>query len=450
MLLLLACAPTAELTTPEGSAFGHWTAEVRVEEAVDAVFVGEARGYDLSHSDGVLRFTVQGGRGEQVVTVHQGEEILQAGTLTYQPSADPLFDRVTGIGASLTMGVQDGVPTQHAQLMSPGAQIARATGAYYGIPLLVEPLFPTIEPEDLGPAPGCSAPGVAKHVTDGVIEVLGVLNDDDGDFRYDFGRVDPDLVVQNAAVGGFQIGDLTTGTDEFTKGFLAHLVLDPYGDLNGEIAISQVEHVLAQDPTLIISFDTYGNDLIGSVVLADEVDVGNITDEEDFHAALDRLLPMLGDSDAQVFLANSPRPGLLPAGRLLVEEAEDREEAQAALDQADQIAILYNDILAQRAGDYDNVHIVDAWGLAEDLSVNGMTVDGQHLTTQRFGGLLSLDGVHFTDAGYATFAQRFLDSIESELGVVVDPIDLQTIVAADLRSPMALEDAGVPIEDCWR
>ena len=450
MLLLLACAPTAELTTTEGSAFGHWIAEVRVDEPVEAVFVGEARGYDLVQADGLLRFTVQGGVGEQVVTLHQGEDILEAGTLTYHPATDPLFDRVTGIGASLTMGVQDGVPTQHAQLMSPGAQIARAAGAYYGIPLLVEPLFPTIEPTDLGPAPDCSAPGVAKHVTDGVIEVLGVLNDDDGDFRYDFGRVDPDLVVQNAGVGGFQVGDLTTGTDEFTKGFLAHLVLDPYGDLDGEIAISQVEHVLAQDPTLVVSFDTYGNDLIGSVVLADEIDVGNITSEEAFHSALDRLLPMLGDSDAQVFLANSPRPGLLPAGRLVVEEAEDREAAQAALDEADAIAILYNDILAERAQDYDNIYIVDAWGLAEELSTNGMTVDGQFLTTERFGGLLSLDGVHFTDTGYATFAQLFLDTIEAELGVAVDPLDLQAIVAADARSPLALEASGVPIEDCWR
>jgi lysophospholipase L1-like esterase len=452
MLLLLACTPTGSLLTPSGSAFGHWRAEVAVEQPVQSVWVGDRLGYDLEQVDGVLSFTVQGGSGEEDVILFgaDGEQWPVDVALVYDPPVDGLFDRVVGIGASLTMGVQDGVPTTDAQLMSPGAQITRAAGADYGIPLLVDPLFPKIGPEHLGPTPECALPSVGKHVTDAVIDVLGRLNDAEGDFHYSLGRVDPDMSPHNAAVGGYQISDLTTGTDEFTKGFIGHLVLDPYGGMNDDIAFSQVELVLEHDPTLVLSFDTFGNDIIGAVVLGNEIEVGNITDEAAFLDAVDRLLEALGASDAQVFLSNSPRPGLLPAGRLLVLEADDPEAAQLLVDEADAITVRYNELLADAAEGYDNIHVVDAWSYAEELNTLGLDVGGQHLDVLRFGGLLSLDGVHFTDAGYASMAQLFMDAIESELGVALTPLDLEAIVAADDRSPAALEAAGVDLEACWR
>ena len=452
MLLLLACTPSGSLLTTSGSAFGHWRAEVAVDQPIDGVLVGDRVGYDLAQSDGVLSFTVQGGSGEQAVTLvdTEGALLLVDGPLVYDAPVDGLFDRVVGIGASLTMGVQDGVPTTDAQLMSPGAQITRAAGADYGIPLLVDPLFPKIGPEHLGPTPDCALPSVGKHVTDAVIDVLGRLNDDEGDFQYGLGRVDPDMTPHNAAVGGYQISDLTTGTDEFTKGFIGHLVLDPYGGMDDDIAVSQVQLVLEHDPTLVLSFDTFGNDIIGAVVLGNEIEVANITDETAFLDAVDRLLVPLGASNAQVFLSNSPRPGLLPAGRLLVAESDDPDAAQLLVDEADAITVRYNGLLADAARAYDNIYIVDSWAYAEQLNAAGMDVGGQHLDVLRFGGLLSLDGVHFTDAGYATMAQLFLDAIEAELGVAVTPLDLEAIVAADDRSPAALEAAGVDLEGCWR
>jgi len=452
MLLLLACSPPAELLTPDGPSFGHFLASVRYPDEVKAVTVGGVATYDLQQSGDLVEFIVQGGSSgmAEVVVLNADDEEVLAGELEYLPAVEPLFDSIAGIGASLTMGVQDGVPTFEAQLMSPGAQLARQAGGDFGIPLLVRGLFPTIEPEHLGPPPDCEAPGVVQHVTDSVIQVLGMLNDEHGDFHYSLGRVDPDRVPLNAAVGGYRVQALTEGTDGFELGFIGHLVLDPYGGLDGRIPFSQVDHVLEQEPTLVLSFDTFGNDLIGAVVLADEIELDNITSEEDFQFGVERLMELLAGSDAEIFLANTPRPGLLPAGRLLVETAEDPEEAQALLDEADALAVDYNAILAAEADRYDNIHVVDAWTYAEQLDVEGLEVGGQYLDVSRFGGLLSLDGVHFTDTGYATFANLFIEAIEAELGVVLDPIDIEAVIAADHRSPQALADAGVDLDACWR
>ncbi len=414
--------------------------------------VGGMATYDLQQSGDLVEFMVQGGPSglaEVVVLSSDGDEAL-AGELEYLPAVDPLFDSIAGIGASLTMGVQDGVPTFEAQLMSPGAQLARQAGGDFGIPLLVRGLFPTIEPEHIGSPPDCAAPGVVGHVTDSVIQVLGLLNDEDGDFHYSLGRIDPDFVPLNAAVGGYRIRALTAGTEGFELGFLGHLVLDPYGGLDDTIPFSQVEHVLEQEPTLVVSFDTFGNDLIGAVVLADEIELEEITTEEDFRVGVRRLMEQLAGSGAETFLANSPRPGLLPAGRLLVETAEDPALAQSLLDEADALAAVYNTILEDEAVPYDDIHIVDAWAYAEQLNEEGMDAGGQHLDVLRFGGLLSLDGVHFTDTGYATFANLFIEAIEAELGVVLDPIDIAAVVAADDRSPQALSDAGIDLDACWR
>ncbi|MCP4808001.1 MAG: SGNH/GDSL hydrolase family protein [Proteobacteria bacterium] len=450
MLLLFACAPGAELTTVDAPGFGHVPIELTTDVPVDRITVGGALAYDLQQDGTQVTAVFQGAlAGEHDVLVYSEDLEIFAGPLTVAPTADPLFDRVVGIGASLTQGVQDGVPTFHANLMSPGAQMTRQVGAHYGIPLLVDPLFPTITPDDIGPAPECTSPAVVKHVTDAAIDVLNVLNDEDNNFRYDLGRIDPDLVVHNAAVGGFQVSDLTEPvTDDFTKGFVAHMVLDPYGGLNDSIPITPVELVLEQDPTLVLCFDTYGNDLIGAVVLNGHVDLNMITDEDTWEADILRLLDQLSESDAEVFLANSPRPGLLPAAKDQVARADDPVSEQAKVDEADAITVRYNARLDELAADYPQIHVVDAWQYAEDLGEFGLESDGQQLSTQRYGGLLSLDGVHFTDTGYAAFGNLFFDAIEDELGVSVERLDLDAITAADARSPRALTEAGLDLDAC--
>jgi lysophospholipase L1-like esterase len=453
LLILLACAPATVVNTEPVSSFGQTQLEIHVSDLlVQAVHVDGVMAYDVVQDGQIVTATLQGGPTpgwvDVVLTTDQGEVILDD-ALEYLPPADPLFDRVTAIGASLTMGVQDGVPTLDGQLWSPGAQLSRAAGAYYPMPLLVPELFGKLEPEHVGPAPGCHIPGIASHITQSSLDVLDKLKDEDGQFDYSQGRIDPDLVPQDVGVGGFRVGELTesSGTD-LVLGFLAHLALDPHSGLTDEIYESQVDLAAAHDPTLVLSFDTFGNDLIAAVVVGGEPDLGNITEPEVFQADVDALMDALAPLDAQIFLANSPRPGLLPAAAAHVRNSDDPEATLAVIDQADAICVEYNQVLADAAAAYDHIHIVDAYTLANELNDQGVVIDGQALDVRRFGGLLSLDGVHFTDVGYALMAQLFLDTIEAELGVHVDPIDLEAALAQDDRSPTALLDAGIDRTGC--
>lgn len=455
MFLLLACAPKAELLTLEASSFGHERVEVVVDPDVEvqAITVGGVATYDLQRDGDTVSATLQGilDPGAAEVLVFTPDAEVSAGDLEYLPAIDPLFDRVVGVGASLTQGVQDGVPNFHANLMSPGAQMTRQTQANYGIPLLIEDLFPTIEIEHIGPAPECESPPVVAHVTDAALEVLLKLNDEEGNFHYDYGRVDPDLVISNAAVGGFQIGNLTEGLyNDFSRGFVAHMVMDPYAGLNDGIPFSQVELVSERNPTLVLCFDTYGNDLIGAVVLGDEVDIGAITPEDEFIEDVERLMSELSETDAEIFLANSPRPGLLPAARAQVLRADDPESEQAKVDAADVITLEYNAIFSEIAEDYPKVHIVDTYTYAEDMAATGLMANGELLDTRMYGGLLSLDGVHFTDTGYAAFANLFFDAIDDELGVDIERIDLDAVAAEDRRTPSALAADGFDADACDR
>jgi lysophospholipase L1-like esterase len=460
LLLALACAPAPDpdsflLETETASAFGHHTVDVRVPAgtAVSSAVVGGLPAYDLHQSGDLVTFTIQGSpnAGPASVVLQTGGGAVELATpLQIRGPADPLFDRLVGVGASLTMGVQDGVPTTHAQLMSPGAQIARQAGAFYGIPLLVDGLFPEIGLADIGPPPSCETPAVVRHVASAAVDVLGKLNTEDDQLSYALGRYDPDLAVQNLAVGGYSVGDLTRPVTSFELGFLGHLVMEPYGEVNGPIDDNQVQRAAALDPTLVWSFDTFGNDLIGAVVLQPRIDLGKITDEETFREGIVRLMDGLADTDAEVFLANSPRPGLLPAAGQLVAAAEDLDAAQALIDEADAICIRYNEILAEEAALRPRVHVVDAWQMAEDFTDGGVVADGQSLDVHRFGGLLSLDGVHFTDTGYAAMANAFLDAMDAELGVDIDRLDLDAVAAEDAHTPEAYLAGGFDRSTCDR
>jgi hypothetical protein len=59
--------------------------------------------------------------------------------------------------------------------------------------------------------------------------------------------------------------------------------------------------------------------------------------------------------------------------------------------------------------------------------------------------LLGFDGVHFTDTGYALFANLFIDAINQSLGTKVPQIDMAAIVAADAGLPAAILAAGLDV-----
>jgi lysophospholipase L1-like esterase len=463
MILLLACtAPSAAptLEPPSGNAFGYTPVRIVGVDApaVREVWFGDVRAWDLVvEADDTLVVTTQGGQPGAVevrVITDAGETVLP---FAWHPPIDPLFDRVVGFGASLTQGVQNGVPSQHGTLASPAATLARQAGAYLPLPLLVDPLFPAIGPDDVGEPPDCEVPEVADFVARAATEVMAELVDPDtGEFGFQYGRVDPDLSPALVAVGGSTLADVVHGYEpgDFGVQFVAHLVYDPYGDVGASVPVSQLELVEAASPTLVLATDLYGNDVIGAIVFGDRIDPSRMTSEQDFAADLVTLLDRLDATGAEVVLATLPRPSLLPATgeqeRRMLADGVAEAEIDAAVAEVDARAAAFDALLREEAAARPRVHVVDLAARVGTIAAEGLPVGDEVLRIEKFGGLLSLDGVHFSDTGYALLANLFADQIEADFGVAVPRVDLADVAATDPSRPAALLDAGLQPDACAR
>ena len=72
------------------------------------------------------------------------------GGFTFDPPVDPLFDRMLGLGASLSTGIQSNSLSYFTQTVGPIVQIAKQTGAYMGMPLMIFEGVPgTTMPQDV-------------------------------------------------------------------------------------------------------------------------------------------------------------------------------------------------------------------------------------------------------------------------------------------------------------
>jgi lysophospholipase L1-like esterase len=466
--------PGPRIVEPQsGASSGYFPLRLRepglLPSDVVAVTVGGITTFGLAPAEDdsfvvMVQGHPSGGLVDIEITTVNGSVILPQ-AFFYEPPPHERFSSVVAIGASLTQGVQNGVPTQWGGLMSPAAQLARQLGGYFPLPLLVESFLPEMTPLDIGPPPACAPPEVAAFVASSAIEVLPLVAQ-----GYDKARVDPHIDIHNLAVGGSRIGTVLRGPDpdDFGANFVARLVLDPFA--KGPVEISQLDLLDQRQPTIVVSTDLFGNDVAAPLLASRIIDPTTITPIESFQADLVALLGRVVPSGAHVFLANMPQPSLLPLtsekrARMIeqaIEEARetggDEEaaaaEAAATADDAiaftDEQALAFNEILATEAAAYDTVHVVDIAGRVAELATMGIEIGGERLTGQKFGGLLSLDGVHFTDTGYALLANEMVKAINDELGTAVPEIDVTLVHARDRGSPSSIAAAGLDVSQCDR
>ncbi len=450
------------LTPASGSAAGYYEVTLTLPvddidpESVTGVTLGGVNAINLTAGDSELTMMVQGhGEGGPVeVVVELDDETTSLGEIfTYDAPLDPRFARVVGIGASLTQGVQRGTPTYHGSLMSPPALIARQMGGWVGLPLFHPEFLPQITTADIGPPPDCVPPSLVDFVTESSAEIFGKLADpESGKFGYQYARVDADIEVRNLAVGGNKLRDIVHGPDEDDLGgnFMSHMVYDPHGEFLGPISMTQLDMAEALKPTLIVTTDLYGNDIINAIVGEDIVDPSDMTELAELEADLEELVGRMAATGAEVFLATLPEPSLLPATNFARKRMKELgvENGEELIAEVEQRAVDANAAMTVLAAQYENVHIVDTYTQTQDLVANGVQV-GEHLLTSKvFGGLLGLDGVHFTDTGYAAMSQVFIDAINEALGTDIPPIDLEAIYAADVESRAAYEAAGFDVDAC--
>ena len=478
--MLAACKSPGVVTSEPaaGAMSGYYevsfdVSEARIDGVVSDVFVGGIRAYDVRHQGDAVTVMVQGAPASGPADVemdHADGTAMFEDAFTYNPPVDPVFDRVMAIGASLTQGTQGGVPTYHANLANPAFQFARQGGAYLPLPLLIPDLFAVIGPEDIGPAPNCRPPDVIDFIAEASVDVINKLNDVEADrVGFYLGRIDPDLVPQDVAVGGSNVANLVHGAgDDFGKQFVTKLVYAPHGDILEDVTVSQLDLVEAYGPTLVLSTDAFGNDLIGAIVESLYVDTTKLTPVPQLRADLTELVDRLEATGAEVFLANMPRATVLPAtadkreaairrARLSAENAgtdvdlavaEETAAVDARIAEVESVGAEYNAILAELAAARPTIHLVDFAGRVAEVERDELTVDGVQLSIRKFGGLLSTDGVHFSDTGYAMLANVFVETLNADLGMNLETIDLAPVLAADPYSPTALADGGLVVGDC--
>jgi hypothetical protein len=187
-------------------------------------------------------------------------------------------------------------------------------------------------------------------------------------------------------------------------------------------------------------------------VNAEGIDPELITPAESLHADIQETVARVAAASDHFFVATLPQPTLLPAverkRKQLTVQGMPAGEIQALMDAVDLRAQQANDVLVAAAAECDNVHIVDLAGATAGMAANGFCVGEYTLTTRLFGGMLSLDGVHFTDTGYAMVANVFLIEINKVLGTDVPLIDMETVYLQDYESIPVYLDAGFDPPAC--
>lgn len=121
------------------------------------------------------------------------------------------------------------------------------------------------------------------------------------------------------------------------------------------------------------------------------------------------------------FILSNPSLGPLPARDVL--RAVQVFQIRAIID-------VYNLIIAVEAAAHGAV-LVDIHSLVDRLRLQGVEVNGVHLTNRYLGGLFSLDGIHPTNTGYAVIANEFIATLNQARGNSIPLVDLDQVASSD-------------------
>lgn len=452
---LIACT-NLEVSPSHGSSFGHFEVTVTGDLAsvgeVQRLTVGGVRAYDLKVEGDTLRATLQGaptpGPAEVRVEGTTGVLVEEEG-FTYDPPVAGVPAKWAAFGASLTMGtISAGIDTD-SQLHGVAAFVARQAGVYLGIPLLAPGIFPQITTADLDD--DC----VRRPGSGPTTEMFSLMRDPDtGVFDLRLGRIDPDIEVRNLAVGGATVAMVLTGATG-APAILEHLVAEPDAselELFEPVALSQIDRLEKLDPEVALIADLFANDLQQAVNDTEDLQLDTITPLETIAPLVNQMMKRLGALNGQYFIANIPSLTFFPQvarlrAKRLADGSDTADSFDARVKEIDDLTAAYVTALEDAMAPYPNLHLVDFRAVVDTLKVDGIEVAGQHLTVESFGGLLSLDDLHFTRTGFALYANIFIDRMNEVLKTQIPQVDVAGVLATDPLSPANFERQGL---DCAR
>jgi hypothetical protein len=454
-LLLAACGDNGgavELTASpaHGSMFGHYDVTLSGDlgslGAISSVTVGSNAAYDVRTGSDSLTVTLQGGgsAGDADVVITGSNGSAHA-VFTYDAAGAKVPQTWVAFGASLTMGSESLGVNTHSQLHAVAADIAQQAGVYLGIPLFADGVLPGLQLTDF--TPDCVT---TKDLTDFFSTLINQVTDPaTGIVDLRLGRVDPALQPTNFAIAESHMDDTVNGGDEEVA-LLEHIAEEPDispGQILNRMDISQLGRIAALDPDVGFSSDLLANDIDNAVLGADDLHVEVATPLDQLKVLVDQVTSQLGALHGQYFIANLPYLTFLPNVAVLRAQriaagTDTAESFDAKVQAIDDLTDQYNATLVASAAPYANIHIVDFHAAVQTIRMTGLTAGGEQLTVAHFGGLLSLDDLHFTDTGYAFYANVFIDAINAQLGSQIAHLDLDAVHANDALTPAKLKAAG--------
>jgi hypothetical protein len=457
--LLAACGPDFDLTPRSGSGFGNYAVTAkghglgRLKEPIE-VHVGGVAAYDIARVDShTLQMTLQGAPkpGVQQVLAIDVDGNTATGTFDYRGPVDPRFARLVGFGASLSQGAQDLSIKTRGQLKGPIAQLARAMGAYFTMPLMKEGILPSLLPGDFDPTTCRPTMGSLDQIIQqrGFDQALPKLVDWRGDLHVEWVRVDPEVEVRNVAIGGLKISEVLNGPGDVVGRIFEHLIWDPFvpeSMLLDAPKETEIDRVVAMKPTIAVTTDLFANDFLIDFGGSGIPDLTGILPLEMFDQILETILSRIEATGAEIFVGTCPdvtltKDALDKVAALRAAGSSDADATGWAVALRQQIAT-YNDHLKMAAAGHPRLHVVDLDPFFNQGLTHGFDVAGIHLDPNPFGGLLSLDGQHFSDTGYALLAEEYVKAINAQLGAHIPDIDVAAALADDPYSVAHLREMG--------
>lgn len=398
---------------------------------------------DAKWSGNSVTATLQGaprpGSYDVVIAGSLGKTIRH-NVFTYDAPATGVPLSWMAFGASFTQGTESFGIDPHSQRYGVSADVARAAGVYLGLPLFNPQLAPPLQPTDFT-ADCVQLPGTGAGVT--TLEAV-LTSPGTGLFDLRYGRLDWTLQARNVAVGGATVSDVLDGV-RGAKALLAHIVNDPdvdSGDSVGAETTSMIDRIEKIDPDVAFTTDLLGNDIDPAVVQPEDLAPEMITPVATIEPLLERMFARLGKLHGTYFIANLPKLTFLPKvkelrKKRLADGTDTAGSFDAKVAAIDALTVEYNAALSRAMAPYHNLVAVDFQAYVDEV-LGGVTIGGEHLTVDRWGGLISLDDLHLTDTGYALYAQKFVDRINAVLGAHIPAIDVAAINAQDALAPSRL------------
>jgi hypothetical protein len=143
------------------------------------------------------------------------------------------------------------------------------------------------------------------------------------------------------------------------------------------------------------------------------------------------LINQEGLGEISAILAGTQATPISDAGVLTVAEQATVKATVAS----------YNQVIAAAAASA-NATLVDINSLFASITANGVAAGGVTGTTSFLGGMFSLDGIHPTNTGYATLANKFIDTMNASIGTAIPDANLTAIAATDPLWPPNISHMG--------